>query len=177
MDQLLEFWSNDHTLHTKLFRLNAPFVMTLRVASVSHWNRHHRVLRLNSIENPSYVVLSGFSRSNHQTTVSIAPRLCSTFWTRVPLVLDRVNNTTRSATSSRECVSQVSATTASHPVTLVPRSSPNTRPSPLPVHRHKTAWPSSSLLTTRPVLHTEPLAILPHYHLWASPIYHRAPQA
>jgi hypothetical protein len=33
MDQLLEYASNSHTLHTKLLCLDAPYVMTPRAAS------------------------------------------------------------------------------------------------------------------------------------------------
>jgi hypothetical protein len=40
------------------------------------------------------------------------------------------------------------------PMTLVPRSSPSARPSPLLIHQHDLAWPSPSSLTTVPVLHT-----------------------
>jgi hypothetical protein len=44
------------------------------------------------------------------------------------------------------------STTARHPSTLVPRSSHNAHPSPLPVYRHELTWPPSSTIV--PVLHT-----------------------
>jgi hypothetical protein len=44
------------------------------------------------------------------------------------------------------------STTTSHLATLVPRSSHNAHPSPLPVYRHELTWPSSSTIV--PVLHT-----------------------
>jgi hypothetical protein len=50
-------------------------MMTPRAASDPHRNRHRRVLRPNSVENPSSVALGGFSRINHQTAVSSAPHV------------------------------------------------------------------------------------------------------
>jgi hypothetical protein len=50
MDQLLEFWSDVHVLHTKLFCLDAPSMMMP-----------------DSIENPSSIALGVFSRFHHQT--------------------------------------------------------------------------------------------------------------
>jgi hypothetical protein len=52
-------------------------------------------------------------------------------------VLDHVGNTVHSTTSSRECVSQVSATTVGHPDALVHQSRLSIRPSPLSVHQHE----------------------------------------
>jgi hypothetical protein len=45
-----------------------------RVATDSLWNRHHRGLRPNSVENWSSAERSGFSRTIHQTAMSCAPR-------------------------------------------------------------------------------------------------------
>jgi hypothetical protein len=47
MDQLIGFLSDSHALHTKLFRLDAPFAVMSCAASDSHWNRHNQVLRPN----------------------------------------------------------------------------------------------------------------------------------
>lgn len=44
-------------------------------------------------------------------------------------------------------------TTTSHPASLVPQSSPNTRPLLLPVHWNKSVWPSPLSSTTNHVLH------------------------
>jgi hypothetical protein len=60
MDQLLEFSSDEHAIHTKLFRHDAPSVITSRAASSFHWNCHRQVLRPNPVENLSPVALSGF---------------------------------------------------------------------------------------------------------------------
>jgi hypothetical protein len=38
MDQLLGFRFDDHVLHTKLLRLDAPFTVMPHVATDSHWN-------------------------------------------------------------------------------------------------------------------------------------------
>jgi hypothetical protein len=73
MDQLLEYSSDGHTLHTELLRLDAPSVITPHATSSSRQNRHHWVLRPNPVENPPSVALGVFLRLNHQTNVSIAP--------------------------------------------------------------------------------------------------------
>jgi hypothetical protein len=73
MDQLLRFWSDGHTLYTKLLRLHAPSVMTSRDAPDSLWNRHRRVLRPKLSKTSSWVVL----RLNHEIAASSAPHACS----------------------------------------------------------------------------------------------------
>jgi hypothetical protein len=60
MDQLLEFSSDGHALHTELLHLDAPSVITPRAASSSRWNCHRRALRPNPVKNPSSVALCGF---------------------------------------------------------------------------------------------------------------------
>jgi hypothetical protein len=45
IDQLLGFRSDDHTLHTKLLLLEAPFSLTPGATNGSLQNRHCRVLR------------------------------------------------------------------------------------------------------------------------------------
>jgi hypothetical protein len=54
MDQLLEYASGGHTLHTKLLRLDAPFAMTQCVASDSHQNRTVEFLGISGWKNLSY---------------------------------------------------------------------------------------------------------------------------
>jgi hypothetical protein len=76
MEQLLEYWSDGHALHMNLLRLDAPFVMTPYATFDSHRNRHRRVLRPNSVENPPSIVLGGFPRINHQTSASSALHAC-----------------------------------------------------------------------------------------------------
>jgi hypothetical protein len=44
MDQLQGFRSDGHTLHTKLLRLDASFIVPPRAATSSLRNRRHRVL-------------------------------------------------------------------------------------------------------------------------------------
>jgi hypothetical protein len=60
MDQLLGYWSDSHTLHTKLLCLDAPSVMMPRVTFDSHRNGHDQVLRLNPDENPPSIAWGGF---------------------------------------------------------------------------------------------------------------------
>jgi hypothetical protein len=74
--------------------------------------------------------------------------------TCIPPVLDYAGNTVHSTMSSCECMSQVSATAASHPAALVRQSRPSILPSPLLVHQHEPALPSPQPSTTDPVLHT-----------------------
>jgi hypothetical protein len=73
MDQVLRIRSNSHALHTKLLRLEEPFMMTPCAAFDSHRNRHRRVLRPNSIDNPTSVAMGGFSRIGYQITTSSTP--------------------------------------------------------------------------------------------------------
>lgn len=105
-------------------------------------------------QNSPSIVHGGFEaqppKRHEYRTACVSPKS----WTRVPPVLDRTSNTTRFATSSRECVFQVSATMASHPVAPVCQPKPNTRPSLLFVHQHEPAWPSCQSSTTILVLHT-----------------------
>jgi hypothetical protein len=74
--------------------------------------------------------------------------------TRVSPFLDHADNTVHFTMSSCECVSQVSATTDSHPAAPDRQPRPKNHPSPLPVHQHKPAWPSPQPSTTNSVLHT-----------------------
>jgi hypothetical protein len=60
MDQLLEFSSDDHALHTELLLLDALSVITPCTASSFHWNCHRQVLRSNPVENLLSVELGGF---------------------------------------------------------------------------------------------------------------------
>jgi hypothetical protein len=60
MEQLLDFSSNGHTLHTKLLHLDVPSVIMPHVASTFHRKFHCQVLRSNLVENPSSVALGGF---------------------------------------------------------------------------------------------------------------------
>jgi hypothetical protein len=113
----------------KLIRLDAPFTMMPCVASDSRRNHHRRVLRPNSVENPSSIALVVF-RGSTTKPLRLAHHM------GVPYVLDTCPTGPRlrqrhgpSTTSSRECVSQRLATTTSHPATLVPRSSLSARSS------------------------------------------------
>jgi hypothetical protein len=65
MDQLLGFWSNGHMLHTKLLRLDAPFVVMPRVVA-EFWGP-------NSAK-PVIYSTGWFLGPYHQTRVSTAPR-------------------------------------------------------------------------------------------------------
>ena len=65
MDQLLGFWSNGHVLHTKLLRLDAPFVVMPRVVA-EFWGP-------NSAK-PVIYSTGWFLGPYHQTRVSTAPR-------------------------------------------------------------------------------------------------------
>jgi hypothetical protein len=133
------FLSDSHMLHTKLLNLDAPFDVMLC---------HHQFPQ--KLLPPSFEVKlrrKPVDRSvgwffedqppNHHEYHTTCVSLMS--WTCAPLVPDHAGNTVRSATSSRECMSQVSATTASHPATLVPQSCLSARPSPLSIHRHEPA--------------------------------------
>jgi hypothetical protein len=60
MDQLLEFPSHGHAVHTELFRLDAPSAIMSRVASSFHQNYHCKVLSPNLVENMSSIALGGF---------------------------------------------------------------------------------------------------------------------
>jgi hypothetical protein len=124
-------------LHTKLLCLDTPFVMMPHVTSDSHRNHHRRVLRPNSVENPPSIALGGFSRFNHQTTMSIAPRARPPRPRHVSHQSSTTHATWPTSPHPHASVSQVSATTVSHPAPQVPRSSSSTSPSPLLVHRHK----------------------------------------
>jgi hypothetical protein len=73
MDQLLGFRSDDHVLHTKLLRLDAPSGITLR---------DHRFppkplpssFEPQTQQNPPSVALGGFEAQTTKPVVSIAPR-------------------------------------------------------------------------------------------------------
>jgi hypothetical protein len=105
MVQLLEFSSDRHALHMKLLRLDAPSMITPHATSSIHQNCHRRVLRPNPVKNLTSIALGGFkaqppNRCEYRTACA-----SPTSSTRVLTVLNHANNTTRSATSSRECVS------------------------------------------------------------------------
>jgi hypothetical protein len=105
MDQLLEFSSYSRILHMELLRLDTPSVITSRVTSCFNWNCHRRILRPNSVKNPSSssIALGGFEAQppkpswvSHHVGVShvldmclASPRPC---WQHGPLhhVLARV---------------------------------------------------------------------------------------
>jgi hypothetical protein len=154
MDQLLDFLSDDHVLHKELLCLDAPSAITPRAATGSLWNRRHWVLRpkLSKTHHPSHLVVLRPKPPN-MSWVSHHVRILHD-QTRIPPVLDHVGNTAHFTMSSRECVSQVLATTAGHSAAPVYQSRPSTRPSPLPVHQHEPTWPSPQLSTIISVLHT-----------------------
>jgi hypothetical protein len=169
MNKLLGFRSKGHALHTKLLRLDTPFVVMPRVTTGSLRNRRTEFWGPNSSK-PVIRSAWWFWGPNHHV-VSIAPRKRPpTSWTRVPPVLDRASNVARSATSSREFVSQVSETTAGHPSAPVRQPRHNTRLSLLPV----STSPHDLHLSRRPCdphLHTTSRPTRLHIHnltLWSA---------
>jgi hypothetical protein len=60
MDQLLEYASDGHVLHTKLLCLDAPFAMMPCAASISHWNHIPPSFEAQTRQNQSSVALWGF---------------------------------------------------------------------------------------------------------------------
>jgi hypothetical protein len=143
-------------LYTKLIRLDAPFVVTPRAATGSLQNCR-RDLGPNSA-NPTICGVGWFWDPNHQIPPRVSYHVCVMHdQTHVLPVLDRAGNTIHSAISLHECVPRVSASTIGHPTTSVCQPSPSARPSPLTVHCHKPAWPSSSPSATIPVFHISTL--------------------
>jgi hypothetical protein len=90
-----------------------------RAATGSLQNRLHPSFEAQTQQNPPYVALGGFEAQI--TNLSWAPHLVHVLHDQmcVPPVLDHAGNMVHSTTSSHECVSQVSVTTASHPAALV----------------------------------------------------------
>jgi hypothetical protein len=82
MDQLLQFSSDGHALHTELLRLYAPSVITPCATSTSHWNCHHRVLRRNLVKNPPSIALGGFEAQPPSRYEYCTAHTSPTSWTR-----------------------------------------------------------------------------------------------
>jgi hypothetical protein len=153
LDHLLEFSSDGHALHTDLLRFIASSMMTPCAASSFHRNCRRWVLSPNAVENPPFVALGSFEAKPPNRREYRIVYASPTSGTHVMPVLECVGNTTRSVTFSRECVSQVLATTASHSVAPVHQPRPRCHPSPLSVYQHEPAWPSPQPSTTVSMLH------------------------
>ena len=137
----------------KLPHLDAPFAMKPHAAFDPYRNRTIEFWGPCSMKTDLHRTM-WFCDPTTKIVVSSAPRAH-------PPRLRHVSrrSTTASAirsihTSSRRCVSQVSTTTASHLASMIYRSNPSARLSPLPIHRHEPAWPLPSISTTVLVLHT-----------------------
>jgi hypothetical protein len=145
MDQLLEFWSNSHTLFTKLLHLDVLFAMTLHVTSDSSQDYPAEFWgpNLANLVNHSARWLWG---STTKTSVGSVLHTCLP---HLGLVSYRSATmlTTRSAPPcpcAYQCP-QMLATMASHLASPVPWTRLSDHPSSLPVHRHDPSWPSPSL--------------------------------
>jgi hypothetical protein len=138
MDQFLGFRSDDHTLHKSCFALahlslwcHVSLPIPTGTAAVEFWGP-------NSVK-PAIRSVEWFWGSNHQTVVSIASRARSPRPGHVSHQSSTAPATRLAPPSPCASVSQVSATTASHPANSVCQPRHNTCPSPLSFHQHELA--------------------------------------
>jgi hypothetical protein len=131
MAQLIGFRSNDHVLHTELFRLDAPSAIMPRAATSSLRTHRRQVLRHKLSKNPPSVAPGVFEAQTTKHAINTAPRARPPRSDAYPASpRPRRQHGLLHHVFTRVRVVGVSH----HPAALIRQSRSNTRSSPLPVH-------------------------------------------